>query len=40
MRETKGEKRERIRRNTRKMVVRGRSIFAILRQKFLKALDA
>lgn len=31
--ETKGEKREKIRENNRKMVVRGRSIFTIVRAK-------
>lgn len=38
--ETKSEKRERIRKNQRKMVVRGRSIFTIFRVKILKAKDA
>lgn len=34
---TKGEKREQIERNRRKMVVRGRSIFTLLRVKARKA---
>lgn len=37
---TKGEKREKIRRNQRKMVVRGRSIFTILRVMGKKAEEA
>lgn len=34
---TKGERREKVRRNQRKMIVRGRSIFTVVRQKVLKA---
>lgn len=38
--ETKQEKRERIRKNQSKMIVRGRSIFTIARIKVNKAKDA
>lgn len=40
MKELKAVKRERIRKNSRKMVVSGRGIFAVLRMKVIKAHEA
>ena len=37
---TKGERREKIRRNQGKMIVRGRSIFTLARIKVEKAIEA